>query len=180
MSVVLQSSGGGSITLSEPTTASNFTQTLPSASGTVMVSGNMPAFSAYQNTAQTGVSSYVATKVTLDTEVFDTNNNFASSRFTPTVAGYYQVNFTVTIPYTSSTGVILALLFKNGSNFAVGSQAAGSSGSFPPSSGSATIYMNGTTDYLELYTYGTNNGGSYQTWNGAANTYFNGCLVRAA
>jgi hypothetical protein len=35
MSLVLQSSGGGQITIQEPTTASNFTQTLPAATGTV-------------------------------------------------------------------------------------------------------------------------------------------------
>ena len=47
MSIVLQSSGGGSVTIQEPATASNFTATLPAATGDVMVSGNMPAFSAY-------------------------------------------------------------------------------------------------------------------------------------
>ena len=35
MSLVLQSSGGGQITVQEPTTASNFTQTLPAATGTI-------------------------------------------------------------------------------------------------------------------------------------------------
>jgi hypothetical protein len=35
MSLVLQSSGGGQITLQEPATASNFTQNLPAATGTV-------------------------------------------------------------------------------------------------------------------------------------------------
>jgi hypothetical protein len=35
MSLVLQSSGGGSVTIAEPTTASNFTQDLPAATGTV-------------------------------------------------------------------------------------------------------------------------------------------------
>jgi hypothetical protein len=35
MSLVLQSSGGGQITIQEPATASNFTQTLPAATGTV-------------------------------------------------------------------------------------------------------------------------------------------------
>jgi hypothetical protein len=35
MSLVLQSSGGGSVTIAEPTTASNFTQNLPAATGTV-------------------------------------------------------------------------------------------------------------------------------------------------
>jgi hypothetical protein len=42
MSLVLQSSGGGSVTIAEPTTASNFTQTLPAADGTVVVTGTTP------------------------------------------------------------------------------------------------------------------------------------------
>jgi hypothetical protein len=42
MSLVLQSSGGGSVTIAEPTTASNFTQTLPAADGTVVISGTTP------------------------------------------------------------------------------------------------------------------------------------------
>jgi hypothetical protein len=42
MSLVLQSSGGGSVTLEEPTTASNFTQDLPAASGTVVITGTTP------------------------------------------------------------------------------------------------------------------------------------------
>ena len=54
------------------------------------VAGNGPAFSAYQSSAQT-LSSNTATKLTFTTEEFDTNNNFASSTFTPTVAGYYLV-----------------------------------------------------------------------------------------
>jgi hypothetical protein len=37
MSIVLQSSGGGQITIQEPTTASNFTQNLPAATGTTVL-----------------------------------------------------------------------------------------------------------------------------------------------
>ena len=37
MSLVLQSSGGGSVTLAEPTTASNFTQDLPAVTGNVVI-----------------------------------------------------------------------------------------------------------------------------------------------
>jgi hypothetical protein len=44
MSLVLQSSGGGQITVQEPATASNFTQTLPAASGTVVLAGTTPTF----------------------------------------------------------------------------------------------------------------------------------------
>jgi len=43
MSIVLQSSGGGSVTINEPTTASNFTQTLPEATGTIVLSGTTPS-----------------------------------------------------------------------------------------------------------------------------------------
>jgi hypothetical protein len=38
MSIVLQSTGGGSVTINEPTTASNFTQTLPAVTGNALVS----------------------------------------------------------------------------------------------------------------------------------------------
>lgn len=54
MSIVLQSSGGGSVTVSEPTTASNFTQTLPAGTGTVVVSGINSAITA--GTAQASTS----------------------------------------------------------------------------------------------------------------------------
>jgi hypothetical protein len=37
MSLVLQSSGGGSVTIDEPTTASDFTQTLPAVTGNVVI-----------------------------------------------------------------------------------------------------------------------------------------------
>jgi hypothetical protein len=40
MSIVLQSSGGGQITIQEPTTASNFTQTLPASTGTFVTTGS--------------------------------------------------------------------------------------------------------------------------------------------
>jgi hypothetical protein len=44
MSLVLQSTGGGQITIQEPATASNFTQTLPAATGTVVLAGTTPTF----------------------------------------------------------------------------------------------------------------------------------------
>ena len=48
MSIVLQSSGGGSVTIAEPATASNFTQTLPAVSGTIITTGNRPTGSVLQ------------------------------------------------------------------------------------------------------------------------------------
>ena len=49
---------------------------------------NTPAFEAYLNTT-TGITDNTAVKATFDTERFDTDNTFSSSRFTPAVAGKY-------------------------------------------------------------------------------------------
>lgn len=55
--------------------------------------GYGPAFSAYRGGPNQALTTGTYTKVQLNIEEFDTNNNFDSStnyRFTPTVAGYYQ------------------------------------------------------------------------------------------
>jgi hypothetical protein len=175
MSLVLQSSGGGQITIQEPTTASNFTATLPAATGDVMVSGNMPAFSAYQSSNQS-LSNNAWNKVTLDTEEFDTNNNFASSRFTPTVAGYYQFNGTLYMAGGTGNFEFIASIYKNGSEFKRGIGITASSVNTIVVS--SIIYCNGTTDYVELYCYNGNTGKSLLS--GSALTYFNGSMVRGA
>ena len=46
----------GSISLTVPSVAGTNTVTIPANSGVVMVSGNMPAFSAYSNNTQNAVS----------------------------------------------------------------------------------------------------------------------------
>ena len=183
MSIVLQSTSGGSVTINEPTTASNFTQTLPAATGTVMVSGNMPAFSAYSTTNQTFTNN-VALKITFDTEVFDTNSNFASSRFTPTVAGYYQIDYSVYYNLNLCSQ-LTAGIWKNGARF-LDSQNyynGGSTitlGSNVQLVGTGLIYLNGTTDYLEIYATLSIGGGSATTIGQSYITWFQGALVRAA
>ena len=174
MSLVLQSSGGGSITVQEPATASNFTQTLPAASGEVMVSGNQPAFSAYPNANQS-LGAAANTKLLFQTEEFDTNNNFASSRFTPTIAGYYQLN--ACVRPNASNGEAQIQIFKNNITYKAGSNVLVSSGTQQGTIVSSLVYANGTTDYFEIFVYVTNactlSGSESSTW-------FNGVLVRAA
>lgn len=176
MSLILQSSGGGSVTIAEPATASNFTVTLPAAAGTAMVSGNMPAFGAYAN-ASTSLPSATYTKIGYDTEEFDTNNNFASSTFTPTVAGYYQINGGFAT--TSGVGLMLATIYKNGSILRVGNQVAASSLGIQ-SCVNSIVYLNGTTDYVEIY--GFQSSGTTVSTVGSVGSYnyFNGAMVRAA
>ena len=147
--------------------------TIPSVTGTAMVSGNMPAFSAYLSSNQS-VSNFTNTKVTFDTEEFDTNNNFASNRFTPTVAGYYQIN--AGIVFASTVTYAQIFIYKNGASYKYAySQSAASNYSQNISS---IVYCNGSTDYIEIYGYIT--AGTPRFNAGSDNTWVNGSLVRAA
>ena len=140
------------------------------------VVGNGPAFSAYQSTGQT-ISNNVSTKLSFQLKEFDTNSNFDTTnyRFLPTVAGYYQINGTVYWAVAATNGQILQIN-KNGSVIKVGATYNSSSYGLVVS---ALVYMNGTTDYLELYVY-QNSGSSATTTSGNVQTYFQGALVRAA
>ena len=74
-----------------------------------------PAFEAYLSSDQT-VSDSVDTKIQLDTELFDTNNNFDNStnyRFTPTVAGKYFAFGQVTGDSTGADSVarVITMIF---------------------------------------------------------------------
>lgn len=146
------------------------------------VAGNGPAFSAYLANNQS-VNQNTWTKCNFDTETFDTNNNFASNRFTPTVAGYYMIVGSVYNSYISSyaNGNCGTAIYKNGSVYAYIS--------LPFYTASTTavqlnvqsiIYMNGSTDYVEMYGYNSNQTGSAIFQAGSQYTYFNGCLLRTA
>ena len=161
--------GTGSITTAEIADG-NVTQ---AKLGTNVV-GNGPAFSAYQNTAQGAISAATDTKVLFDSEEFDTNNNFSSSRFTPTVAGYYQLNFCVRVDGVPSR--IIVNLYKNGSLYKGGIDVAASA---VRNVGSSVVYANGSTDYFEVYVYASG-GTPTLTSTGTFSIYFNGALVRSA
>ena len=174
-SIVVAGNTSGSITLAAPDVSGNTTLTLPATSGTVALNG--PAFFAYPNSTTSTVNS-TSTKLTFDAELFDTNSNFASSRFTPTVAGYYQISGVVTL--IASSGISRIEVFKNGSIYCIGSQMANNS-SGVASTVSVLVYLNGSTDYVELYGYQTS-GGSINNFGVGSGIYnnFTGVLVRAA
>lgn len=151
----------------------SLTNPLPVSQGGTGTS-NPPAFRAVSDANQT-IDNAVFTKVTLGTETFDTNNNFASSTFTPTVAGYYQVNMLVQI----NTPIVppAVRLYKNGNalTYAVGGFQAGAwNGTV---SHTELVYMNGSTDYLEMYAMQVS-GGSTDLL--AGQCMFSACLVRGA
>jgi len=178
MSLIIAGSTSGTITLDTPAVAGTQTATLPAATGTVMVSGNMPAFSAYSASSQT-VTANTWTKVACGTKLFDTNSNYDNTtnyRFTPTIAGYYQINAGIQFNGTTITRVF-AGIYKNGSiaqyfydiNLTTVYRA----------SGSCLIYMNGTTDYLESYGF-MNGTGTLLFETNQQGTYFQASMVRAA
>jgi hypothetical protein len=140
----------------------------------IQASGAAPAFSAYSNVNQS-LSAATQTKVIFQVEEFDTNSNFASSRFTPTVAGYYQINGATTM---SGSGVsrLFTSIFKNGVEYKRGNDLLVSG---YQANVASLIYLNGTTDYIELYCWINGSSGlttSASPWE----VYLNGCMVRSA
>ena len=142
------------------------------------VAGTGPAFSAYLSSNQS-ITTSTYTKINLDTEVFDTNNNFASGRFTPAVAGYYQLTAAF-IAFASGTSITVCqpIIYKNGSAHLLGVDPRGLTLTSTAGLVSGLVYLNGTTDYVELYAYVTATSPSILA--GATGTYFQGALVRAA
>jgi hypothetical protein len=176
-------SGSGTMTLAGPSTNSNQTVTIPDATGTMMVSGNMPAFSAYLSSNQTPITNGTFTKIQCNTEEFDTASaydNATNYRFTPLVAGYYQVSGSVNITAATNNQEVLVAIYKNGSAAKWGSYINRASFNFDlGTTVSALIYLNGSTDYVELYGYVTGTG-TLQFIGSQARTYFQAVLVRGA
>jgi len=148
----------------------------PDTSGNIQLQYNgvaAPAFNVGLSSNQ-NVSATTWTKIQFNSEFFDTAScydNTTNYRFTPTVAGYYQLyaqaafNGTVTGSYIN--------IYKNGTSFQRRQVA---SDGMPAIS--TLVYLNGTTDYAETYVYVY---GTPSSINGnSTETYFNGCLLRGA
>ena len=88
-------------------------------------------------------------KVPMDTVVFDTNNLWdnTNKRVVPKKEGYYQVNMRVR---RNSSGGMVAGVALNSSAVAV-TYVGTDAGTVYASGGSALVYCNGTTDYIEPY-----------------------------
>ena len=174
-------SGTGTLTIAAPNTNTDYTLTLPTVTATLAING--PAFSAYLSALQ-NVTTATFTKVQLNTEEFDTNSNFDNAtnyRFTPTVAGYYQINGNIAFNATLINGNTLSTIYKNGTRYKDGVlQGASSGGAAFYSVVSAVIYFNGSTDYVELWGLVSGTGSPSFGANSGTQSYFNGCLVRAA
>ena len=168
MTLRLNGSTSGYVEIDAPATAGSNTLTLPDGNGTANYSlvndgsGNLswfnggPAFSAYLNGTQT-ISLNTFTKVQFDTEEFDTASSYDSStnyRFQPNIAGYYSCNFVTSFVSSTSAGRNITAFYKNGS---VTQRMHDLQLSFGTTriicNGTQLIYLNGSTDYVEVYLY---------------------------
>ena len=138
-----------------------------------------PAFRAYLSADQT-VTTGSTVKVNFNSETFDVGGCFDSStnyRWTPNVPGYYDIDYQLNETGSSiSAGGAAAYLYKNGSLYS-------KANFFAPTathayvSGSDRVYMNGTTDYLEVFAFlaGT---GTMKVVSGGGESRFSGHFVR--
>ena len=152
-------------------------------------SGAAPAFYAYLGSQQS-ISANTNTKIALSSELFDTSNCFDSStnyRFTPTVAGYYQILGNARIISSAASNKVLHI-YKNGNQFISSDTYAGTSGNlsqYMSFTTSGLVYLNGSTDYLELWGYSNGSSVSFDGGGGGANTapwqtFMSGFLARSA
>ena len=132
--------------------------------GTVTGAGgvNTPFFQAVMSGNQS-LSAGSTTKITFNTEIFDTNSNYDSStnyRFTPTVAGKYQ--FDVSLQFAAGGSQLLycyAYIYKNGSAIKISqNDFQNNAANTHNATASYIIDMNGSSDYVEAYGHIYNSG----------------------
>ena len=169
----------------------------PSTSGNILTSNGTtwvssapsvgPTFSAYMANGgnNLSLSAGTYTKIKIDTKNWDTNSNFNTSnyRFTPTVAGYYQINGGTFINYGSTAPNNSAILiYKNGTAYRQNYLLSNAGNLYGVLTVGSLIYFNGSTDYVELYAFQNSSGDAFVSPYASNNsgTWFDGCLVRSA
>ncbi len=124
--------------------------------GVVLRPTSEPSFQARRGGGnQTGVVPGVFTKVQLNVEEWDVGSyydNTTNFRFTPLIAGKYQVNFQVTLLSMAGGVAIMAEVQKNGTGFKRGRNIVGGANTAGVSL-ACLVDMNGSTDYIEFFAY---------------------------
>jgi len=131
--------------------------------------------------ANTSVSASGYQTVPFDATEFNVGNCYSTStyRFTPTVAGYYQLNVAVNPDMTSGTsGRFFGRFYKNGNSYAQFGHAPSYSSDRVIITGSIVMHFNGSTDYA--YIMVSSDGGTTMNLNGGTSNFashFSGHLV---
>ena len=121
--------------------------------GTVTGAGgaNTPAFLAYANSNQANISQNSYTKLTnYGAEVFDTDNTFSSSRFTPGVVGKYFVYGTVYAEGVNGSRSFLAIYVNGSTHYQTSAHIPGAADNYPIQV-TGIVDVTNTSDYIELF-----------------------------
>ena len=157
-----------------------FTGTVSRVGGT-----NTPAFLANLSSAQ-APGDGATTKIQINNEIYDTANAYDNStnyRFTPQTAGKYL--FYASLEMQSGTSgshnitACYTYFYKNGGEYARFRHDPASDEFATHCSGTITAIMNGSSDYMEVYTYLDTVGGEtpYITAGSSSKSFFGGHLI---
>lgn len=119
----------------------------------------------------------VATKMTIDTEIYDYNSNYASSTYTAPVAGVYNFSAAYQITSGVSSGVTInAMIYVNGSQKLSGAVITGPTGNAGAAVSGDCLLAQGDT--VEFYAQ-QDSAGSENVGGSGPRTWFAGHLVHA-
>ena len=161
-------SGTGTLTIQAPNTNTDRTFSLPDETGTIITTESTeskfpilrlptPSNIGTQSLASSAFSSYTIQWDTSHSEFLDTHSfwNSSTNVYTPTIAGYYMINYGLSIGYGSNvTDRVFAGVSLN-DDFGRGVQNWDSGNNFTviPSHGNCILYCNGTTDNIRFKGY---------------------------
>ncbi len=149
--------------------------------GSAVAVANTPAFSVYLS-GNVSLSNETQTKLTFDSEEYDSGSVFASNKFTPGVVGKYVLSAGASIDsdQNSNCDRVKLSIYKNGSALRVvepdfrGNPIRRTNPTF-----SYLINVTSTSDYFEIYAYHSAaiSASGVFVQGGATYTYFNGFKI---
>ena len=165
---ITTSSGSGTITIGQ------------SGETIAGIATNTPAFYASKSGNQT-ITSETLTKITFETELFDSDNTFTSSKFTPALAGKYYIETGLTMQGGTSELIESRIyIYKNGSAYSYGYGAHQNNYSNYEARTWSTIVDCDTDDYIEIYSRCTDSSGNPNILEHTRGTYFLGYKIIGA
>jgi hypothetical protein len=127
---------------------------------------NTPAFSAFKTSADQSLAGGGDVKVDYNSEIYDSDNCYATNRFTPTTAGKYYFQASAYVDTNGGAGTLIKGGIKIKKN---GSTVAKQRTDFDTNNGrtmtqqiSCVLDMNGSTDYVEVWAHAETSTGSGQ------------------
>ena len=195
MTLKLNGSSSGYTAIDAPASAGSNTLVLPTSNGSAnqvlktdgsgnlawvaqtAAAANTPAFQVHKggdSGSHQNISNATNTKVTWSHEYLDTDNCFASDKFTPTQAGWYFFNVSLLINFGEAEDEYgTVMLYKNGSSIFEARRVEGTGTMSQALHYNFMAQANGSGDYFEIYVY-QNSGGTRELDRHELSTWWNG------